>query len=294
MDNYLAAVKLWQKFNIETEADIDLRLDSFRILFAYNSGKIENAEITYHDTREIFENGRVVNFTGTPRAIFEQRNQKLCYDFLKPKLIFREPITIELVKEVHAILTGGTYDETRYIERGERPGEFKKHDYVTGIEEVGSLPEDVEKDMTELIEALGEFAGKDALKLGTYFHVRFEYIHPFADGNGRVGRTLLNYFLMTHGHPPIVIYDEDKREYYAALEQYDREQDFQAMYEFLQKKPPAHGKRRLSESSGARNGKHNELYRGIPLHNAVQAISLTSGKWLTMPISYFFPMSGKR
>lgn len=235
MDNYLAAVKLWQKFNIETEADIDLRLDSFRILFAYNSGKIENAEITYHDTREIFENGRVVNFTGTPRAIFEQRNQKLCYDFLKPKLIFREPITIELVKEVHAILTGGTYDETRYIERGERPGEFKKHDYVTGIEEVGSLPEDVEKDMTELIEALGEFAGKDALKLGTYFHVRFEYIHPFADGNGRVGRTLLNYFLMTHGHPPIVIYDEDKREYYAALEQYDREQDFQAMYEFLQK-----------------------------------------------------------
>ena len=141
MDNYLAAVKLWQKFNIETEADIDLRLHSFRILFAYNSGKIENAEITYHDTREIFENGRVVNFTGTPRAIFEQRNQKLCYDFLKPKLIFREPITIELVKEVHAILTGGTYDETRYIERGERPGEFKKHDYVTGIEEVGSLPE---------------------------------------------------------------------------------------------------------------------------------------------------------
>lgn len=55
------------------------------------------------------------------------------------------------------------------------------------------------------------------------------------DGNGRVGRTLLNYFLMIYGHPPIVIYDEDKREYYAALEQYDREQDFQAMYRFLQK-----------------------------------------------------------
>ena len=235
MDRYTEAVNLWKKYDMQTEADVDLRLDSFRILFAYNSGKIENQEITYHDTREIFEKGRVVNYTGSPRAIFEQRNQKLCYDFLKPKLISREPITIDFIKEVHSILTSGTYDETRYIQRGERPGEFKKHDYVTGIEEVGSLPEDVEADVQELVAVLREVEGKDVLKAATYFHVRFEYIHPFADGNGRVGRTLLNYFLMTHDHPPLIVYDEDKRDYYAALEQYDRSEDYQAMYDFLQK-----------------------------------------------------------
>lgn len=235
MDNYAQAVRLWREYDIKTEADVDLRLDSFRVLFAYHSGKIENQEITYHDTREIFENGRVVSFTGNPRAIFEQRNQKLCYDFLKSRIIAREPITVELVKETHAILTGGTYDEKRYIERGERPGEFKKHDYVTGVEEVGSLPEDVEADMKELLITLQDLTGKDPLKAATYFHVRFEYIHPFADGNGRVGRTLLNYFLMTHDHPPIIVYDEDKREYYAALEQYDRSEEYQAMYDFLQK-----------------------------------------------------------
>mgnify|MGYP000042057778 FL=1 len=235
MDEYAQIVRLWQQYAIGTEADIDLRLDSFRILFAYHSGKIENPEISYHDTREIFENGRVVNFTGSPRAIFEQRNQKLCYDFLKPRIIARKPITIALIKETHAILTAGTYDETRYIQQGERPGAFKKHDYVTGIEEVGSLPEDVEHDMQELLATLQELAGKDPLKTATYFHVRFEYIHPFADGNGRVGRTLLNYLLMTRDHPPLIVYDEDKRDYYAALEQYDRNEDYQPMYAFLKK-----------------------------------------------------------
>lgn len=235
MDEYAQIVRLWQQYAIGTEADIDLRLDSFRILFAYHSGKIENPEISYHDTREIFENGRVVNFTGSPRAIFEQRNQKLCYDFLKPRILAREPITIELVKETHAILTAGTYDENRYIQQGERPGAFKKHDYVTGIEEVGSLPEDVEHDMQELLATLQELAGKDPLKTATYFHVRFEYIHPFADGNGRVGRTLLNYLLMTRDHPPLIVYDEDKRDYYAALEKYDRNEDYQPMYAFLKR-----------------------------------------------------------
>lgn len=235
MDEYAQIVRLWQQYAIGTEADIDLRLDSFRILFAYHSGRIENPEISYHDTREIFENGRVVNFTGSPRTIFEQRNQKLCYDFLKPRIIARKPITIALIKETHAILTAGTYDETRYIQQGERPGAFKKHDYVTGIEEVGSLPEDVEHDMQELLATLQELAGKDPLKTATYFHVRFEYIHPFADGNGRVGRTLLNYLLMTRDHPPLIVYDEDKRDYYAALEQYDRNEDYQPMYAFLKK-----------------------------------------------------------
>ncbi|MGE9963813.1 Fic family protein [Fusicatenibacter saccharivorans] len=48
-------------------------------------------------------------------------------------------------------------------------------------------------------------------------HLRFEEIHPFAGGNGRVGRTLLNYYLMTHDYPPMILYSEDKRTYYMAL-----------------------------------------------------------------------------
>jgi len=68
LELYNKAVELWQSYKIASAADLDKYLDSFRILFAFHSGKIENEEITYHDTREIFENGRVVDYTGSPRA----------------------------------------------------------------------------------------------------------------------------------------------------------------------------------------------------------------------------------
>jgi Fic family protein len=95
---------------------------------------------------------------------------------------------------------------------------------VTGLHEVGSTPGRVESDLVELLEEVVSAEGKDALKVATYFHARFESIHPFADGNGRVGRTLLNYYLMTHGEPPLVLYDEDKKRYYDALQSFDSEQ----------------------------------------------------------------------
>ena len=79
MDQYLRILELWRSYAVASAADLDKYLESFRILFAFNSGKIENDDITYHDTREIFENGRITGYSGDPRALFEQQNQKLCY-----------------------------------------------------------------------------------------------------------------------------------------------------------------------------------------------------------------------
>lgn len=234
MSQYDIAVNQWRAWNVKTKADLDLRLDSFRILFAFNSGKIENADITYHDTREIFENGKVIGYTGSPRALFEQQNQKICYEFLLEKIIAKEPLSISLIREIHRVLTEGTYDEHRYVERGERPGEFKKHDYVTGVNEVGSQPDEVEGDLAELIDEVNAIGQKAPLKAGAYFHARFEHIHPFADGNGRVGRTLLNYWLMINDYPPMIIYEEDKRTYYAALQEYDEQERLDALVSFLE------------------------------------------------------------
>ena len=66
-----------------------------------------------------------------------------------------------------------------------------------------------------------------------YFHVKFENIHPFADGNGRTGRLAMNYFLVLHNHPPITIYEEDRNEYFSALEAWDKAQSLEPMQKFL-------------------------------------------------------------
>lgn len=222
MEQYLKITSEWKEHDIKNAADLDAVLSNFRILFAYNSGAIENPEITYHHTREIFENGKVINFTGDLRTLYEIENQKLCYEFLKEKILHCEPVTVELVKEIHRQLTAGTYDERRYL-RGERPGEFKKHDYIVGDNQ-GAPPEEVESEISELCDELADIpdAGNHIIKAAAYLHCKFENTHPFADGNGRVGRTLMNYFLMVHSHPPIVVRNESKDLYYKALGVYDK------------------------------------------------------------------------
>ena len=236
MTKYDQILELWKSYKIQCTTDLDMRLDSFRILFAYNSGKIENPEITYHDTREVFENDRATGFSGSPTTLTEINNQKKCYEFLLPKIVAAEPISIELIKEVHGITTMATYDNRRFFELGERPGSFKKHDFVVGRNEVGSLPEEVERDLTALLEEINDADLSKPitiLRTATYFHMCFEHIHPFADGNGRVGRTLMNYFLMIHNHPPLTVYDENRTEYYAALEQFDATEDIEPLFNFF-------------------------------------------------------------
>ena len=233
---YTDAITYWQSLKIDSKEKLENALDNFRILFAYNSGAIENAEITYHDTREIFENGKVISFTGNLRTIFEISNQKTCYEYLLDKIIKKEKISESLIKKVHELLTIGTYDERRYISNGERPGEYKKHDYVTGREEVGTSANEVAKEIENLVNEVNSVNTNDVeniIKIATYFHNKFENIHAFADGNGKVGRTLTNYILMTNNMPPLIVYDEDKKYYYAALEKYDKEDDIKSMIEFF-------------------------------------------------------------
>lgn len=213
--------------------ELDAMLTDFRILFAYHSNRIENEDTDYHDTRDVFENGKVYGYTGDPRTLFEIQNQRDCYYLLLDRIVAREPLSISLIREIHFELTKGTYDARRYIVNGERPGEFKHHDYVTGRHEVGSYPEDVEQDLQDLISEIIDNEGKDVLTIAAYFHACFENIHPFADGNGRIGRTLLNYYLLTHNVSPVIIYEEDRKEYYRSLERFDTDADLQPLKDFI-------------------------------------------------------------
>lgn len=232
MTRYEKAVELWQKKNITADSQLSEALSAHSIAFAYHSGKIENNGITYNDTREVFEHDGVTSYTGDLRTLFELRNAKDAYELFLTAYGLRRPFDEDFIKELQGCLTKNTYD-TRRWQLGERPGEYKKHDYVTGREEVGALPEDVGDELRELLEELREIDGKSVLTAAAYFHAKFENIHPFADGNGRTGRLAMNYLLVLHDHPPIIIFEEDRKAYYSALEAWDAEQKLTPLCSFL-------------------------------------------------------------
>lgn len=232
MTDYENALTHWQEKNITTDAELAEALNSHSIAFAYHSGKIENEKITYHDTREIFEHDGVTSYTGDLRTLFEIRNAKDAYEFFLTSFNQKQVFNEAFIKELQKLLTKNTYD-TRRWQLGERPGEYKHHDYVTGKEEVGAPPEDVQEEVSELLSELEDISNRNALTAAAYFHAKFENIHPFADGNGRVGRLAMNYFLVMHNHPPIIIHEENRKGYYEALEAWDSAQELNPLLNFL-------------------------------------------------------------
>lgn len=247
---YQQIVTFWIQQHITDESALAATLDSYCIDFAYHSGKIENDAITYYDTREIFDKDGVTSYTGNLRTLYEIRNAKDAYRLMLRAFAQHTPITEQFAKEMQKQLTKNTYDTHRY-QQGERPGSYKLHDYVTGPREVGAPACDVAEEMAELLEELQDIPDGNALTAAAYFHAKFENIHPFSDGNGRTGRLLMNYFLLCHNHPPIVIHEEDRKEYYAALDQFDSELDLMPLKEFLIKQLEKTWQRSIEKSDRA-------------------------------------------
>lgn len=235
MDKHREILSAWQNLAIKNAAELEAALNGYIIQFAYHSGKIENPNITYNDTREIFDRDGVTNFTGDVRTIFEIRNAKDASNLLFEAFDRKDPLTPEFILQLHYELTKNTYDARRW-QVGERPGTFKKHDYVTGRYEVGSAPEDVQTELEDLLEEIHQDVirtNEHIFTAAAYFHAKFENIHPFSDGNGRTGRLAMNYFLLQHNHPPIVIHEEDKNLYYQSLEAFDIKGELEPLKLFL-------------------------------------------------------------
>lgn len=233
MSSYTKALALWRRKGIRTDAELAEALSSHSIAFAFHSGKIENDRITFHDTREIFEHDGVTAYTGDLRTLFEIRNAREAYELFLQAFRDRRPLDETLIQDFQRRLTYGTYDSRRW-QLGERPGAYKRRDYVTGRGEVGAAPEDVAEEMAELLAELEDAGPEQSLTAAAYFHAKFENIHPFADGNGRTGRLAMNYLLVLRDHPPIIIHEEDRRDYYGALEAWDEAQTLEPLRAFLQ------------------------------------------------------------
>ena len=153
MSDYENAIALWQRRHITTDAELAEALSAFSIAFAYHSCKIENENVTYNDTREIFEHDRVTRYTGDLRTLFEIRNSKEANELLLTAFHEKRSVDEALVREFQRVLTQNTYD-TRRWQLGERPGEYKRHGYVAGKNEICAAPEDVQEEMSNFSPSL--------------------------------------------------------------------------------------------------------------------------------------------
>lgn len=230
---YNRCVAWWEALPHEQRAVL---LDEFTVPFCYNSGKIENEAITYHDTHEVFEHGRVIGYTGNVRTLFEIQNLQHAWNWMLGTLEIDRPYTKQSLLHAHDILTRGTYPEKLWA-AGERPGTYKLGDDIVGVDGIGAsaqeVPYLVDELLAELNGAPASFRGGKALTIAAYAHAKLVGIHPFADGNGRVARLLMNRELLRRKHPPVAIRKEQRLAYYGALDAFHREGDLDALEAFL-------------------------------------------------------------
>ena len=193
-----------------------------QIIFAYNTNHIEGSKLTEDQTRYIFETNTIL-FEGQTVAsvddILETANHFKLVDYMLD--VAEEKLTEEIIKEFHKILKEGTSDS--------RKEWFNVGDYKKLANEAGnmqtSLPKNVVKDMAKLMEwynSLEEITIKEIIE----FHYRFERIHPFQEGNGRVGRIIMFKECLKNNIVPFIILDKEKLFYYRGLKEYKNEKGY--------------------------------------------------------------------
>ena len=194
-----------------------------QIDLTYNSNHIEGSRLTHDQTRYIFETNTIQVENGETTAnvndIIETVNHFLCFDYMLD--VAREPLSEIQIKEFHRLLKNGTSDARK---TWFRVGDYKsKPNVVGGIET--SLPKDVHTDMRNL---LNQYHQKESVTLQDIvdFHYHFEAIHPFQDGNGRVGRLIIFKECLANNILPFIIEDENKFFYYRGLKEYPRVKEF--------------------------------------------------------------------
>ncbi len=192
-----------------------------QIDLTYNSNHIEGSRLTYDQTRYIFETNTigVENEVLNVNDIIETVNHFRCVDVVIDNA--KATLTEKFIKELHLILKTGTSDAGK---AWFAVGDYKKLPNEVGGMET-ALPEEVNDKMKRLLSDDNSKKGK-TLEDILEFHVRFERIHPFQDGNGRVGRLIMFKECLKYNIVPFIIDDDLKFFYYRGLKEWNQERGY--------------------------------------------------------------------
>lgn len=190
----------------------------------YNSNAIENSTLTLKETEKILLDMEVSRNVSL-REVYEAKNLARVIGYIRSKSKDRE-VNRELILLLHQMFMGGIDDAIagRFRNRGE---------YVRVGSHIAPAPELVEAMIEDIIKEHSSDLSVYFLDKIAKFHLDFETIHPFCDGNGRIGRVLISFQLQCLGFPMIIIRDREKKEYYKAFSDYSGNKNTKTMEKII-------------------------------------------------------------
>lgn len=205
-----------------TQGELKRLKDEFLIEFTYNSNAIEGNTLTLKETALVLQ-GLTIDQKPLKDHL-EAAGHKDAFLFIQGLVAFKENLTERIIKDVHSLVL---------IDRPEDKGVYRR----IPVHIAGAYQEPPEPIMiAQLMEQLIRWFNNSKLhpiELAAEFHLRFEGIHPFIDGNGRTGRLVLNLMLMQSGYPPINVKFQDRKRYYDSFESYYRDSTSVPMVEMI-------------------------------------------------------------
>lgn len=205
LQSILALKKSFDSLKKGKEALLTILEDVELAESVYNSNAIENSTLTLPDTEKILLDLEVSKDYSL-REVFEAKNLARVYEYIKNK---KDSIVLnqETILFIHGLLIGGIDDSIA--------GRFRKTgEYVRVGKHVAPAPEHVLRMIEVLLNEYKSNHNANIFLKIAHFHLQFETIHPFCDGNGRIGRVLINLQLQEFGYPNVIIRDKEKHIYY--------------------------------------------------------------------------------
>lgn len=177
----------------------------------YNSNAIENSTLTLEETDKILAQIELDRYI-SERELFEAKNLARVIEYMDARAATTE-VTLELMTLLHKMLISNIRDDI--AGRFRNPTEWVRTGTYIAVD-----PKEVIPRLTTMLLEYAKNPHEHIIKRIAKFHLTFEYIHPFCDGNGRIGRVLNNYLLIREGYVPINIAFANRAEYYAAFKEF--------------------------------------------------------------------------
>ncbi|MDP2934599.1 MAG: Fic family protein [bacterium] len=233
----------------------------------YNSNAIENSTLTLEETEKILLQIDLDRYI-TEREIFETKNLARVVSYIDKKAKEQE-LNLEVILLLHKMLIANIRDDVA--------GRFRKDDeYVRVGNHIAPNPKEVIGRLEKMLAEYNATSHENIIKRIARLHLTFEYIHPFVDGNGRIGRVINNYLLIREGFVPINIKFIDRKKYYDAFKEFDEKGMTTIMEEIVGKALTNSYHKRLAHLEGkkiitlADYAKNNKISHSNLINKAVR------------------------